>query len=195
MQAEVAERHELVEREGAEAVELEHGQETCDHDTPEVGTRDELAERERVDGTQHPHHVSRLLTDADQRRVQVVEPHRGQLARGQRESGQGGEVGEGEGPDQLGRLAAELLFQPHRATVPGGLALEPALEPGAGALEGTVLQQPGEQQVAGLEQGHVFRIDELTLRQQPDHLEVEQSGRDHEELRRLVELLVLVEAA
>ena len=43
--------------------------------------------------------------------------------------------------------------------------------------------------------GDVLGVDELALRQQPGDLQVEQGGRDDEELGRLVELLLVVDAA
>ena len=74
-------------------------------------------------------------------------------------------------------------------------ALEPPGEPAGGLLEGPVLQQPGEQQVAGLEQRDILGVDQLALRQQPGDLQVEQGGGDDQELARLIELLGDVEAA
>ena len=66
----------------------------------------------------------------------------------------------------------------------------------AGRLfEGAVLQQAGEQQVARLEQGDVVGVDQFALRQQPRDLEIEQRRRDHQELARLIELLIGVEVA
>ncbi len=48
-------------------------------------------------------------------------------------------------------------------------------------FERAVLQQPGEQQVANLEQRQVFFVVDLSGRQQPGGLEVEQGGGDHQE--------------
>ena len=62
---------------------------------------------------------------------------------------------------------------------------------GAGdVLEGAVLQQPGEEQVARLDEGQVLLVLRAGLRQQPDGLEVEQGGGDEEELGRLAEVPV-----
>ena len=61
-------------------------------------------------------------------------------------------------------------------------------------LERAVLQQPGEQQVARLEQRDGLGVDQLALRQQPGDLQVEQGRGDDEELAGLVELLVGVRA-
>ena len=63
----------------------------------------------------------------------------------------------------------------------------------ADLLVRAVLQQPGEQQVAGLEQGEVLGVLHLGVGQQPGGLEVEQRGRDDEELRGLVEVRVVAE--
>ena len=61
-------------------------------------------------------------------------------------------------------------------------------DPLADPLEGSVLQQPGEQQVAGFEQGEVFGVVHLALGQQPGGFEVEQGGGDHDELGGLFEI-------
>jgi hypothetical protein len=49
-------------------------------------------------------------------------------------------------------------------------------------LEGPVLQQAREQQVAGLDEGEVLLVLRAGLRQQPGRLEVEQGRGDEEEL-------------
>ena len=107
--------------------------------------------------------------------------------------GERGEVVGRERPDELGRLLAELLLEPHDARVPRRLGLESAREPARRLLEGAVLQQAREQQVARLEQGDVFGVDQLALRQQARDLQVEQGRGDDEELARSVELLLGVE--
>ena len=60
----------------------------------------------------------------------------------------------------------------------GGLQLGEHLRD---VLERAVLQQPGEQQVANLEQRQVFFVVDLSGRQQPGRLEVEQRRGDHQE--------------
>ena len=61
-------------------------------------------------------------------------------------------------------------------------------------LVGAVLQQAREEQVAGLEQAVVTVLGvRLRVGQQPGGLEVEQRGRDDEELRGLVEVHVVAE--
>ena len=55
-------------------------------------------------------------------------------------------------------------------------------------LEGAVLQEPGEQQVARLEQREVLLVLDVALRQQPGGLEVEQGRGDEQERRRLLEV-------
>ena len=61
-------------------------------------------------------------------------------------------------------------------------------EVGGGQLVGAVLQQPGEQQVARLEQREVLLVLDLGGRQQPGGLQVEQGRGDDEELGRLAEV-------
>ena len=60
-------------------------------------------------------------------------------------------------------------------------------------LVGLVLQQPGEQQVAGLEQLEVVLVVDVGGGQQPGGLEVEQRGGDDEELAGLVEVQLVAE--
>jgi hypothetical protein len=135
-----------------------------------------------------------VLGDGDGGRVQVVHID-GRRWLGPQHGG--GEVGEPRRVDteqHLGQQPGEALFQRNRAREPtqrGGLKLDEQLRD---LLVGPVLQQPGEQQVAGLEQGvvAVFGV-RLRVRQQPRGLEVEQGGRDDEELRGLVEVHVVAE--
>ena len=94
-----------------------------------------------------------------------------------------------------GVALAVLLLEPHRARCRVASRSSVLGEPARHLLERAVLQQPGEQQVAGLEQGDVVGIDELALRQQAGDLQVEQGRRDDEELAGLVELLGGVEPA
>ena len=60
-------------------------------------------------------------------------------------------------------------------------------------LERLVLQQPGEQQVAGLQQGDVFVVLHLAGGQQPGRLEVQQGGGDDQELAGLIQRPVLAQ--
>ena len=75
------------------------------------------------------------------------------------------------------------------------LALQARREPRRHLFEGAVLQQPGEQQVARLEQRDGLGIDELALRQEAGDLHVEQGRGDHEEFGGLLQLLVGIELA
>ena len=63
-----------------------------------------------------------------------------------------------------------------------------SLEHPGDLLERAVLQQPGEQQVARLEQREVLLVLDVALRQQPRRLEVEQGGGDEQERRGLLEV-------
>src|SRR6202012_3664909 len=53
---------------------------------------------------------------------------------------------------------------------------------------GPVLQEPGEQQVTSLQQGEVFLVLDLARGQQPGRLQIEQRGRDHQEVAHLVQI-------
>ena len=88
----------------------------------------------------------------------------------------------------LGQQVGEAVLQRHRPRIAaqrGGLQLGEHL---GDVLERPVLQQPGEQQVAHLQQREVLLVVHLAGRQQPGRLEVEQRRGDHQERGRLVEL-------
>ena len=87
-----------------------------------------------------------------------------------------------------GSRLGEPLLQPDRARVPLRLPRQPLLEHGGDLLEGAVLQQPREEQVARLEQREVLLVLDVALRQQPGGLEVEQRGGDEQERRGLLEV-------
>ena len=59
-------------------------------------------------------------------------------------------------------------------------------------LERAVLQQPGEEQVPGLDEGEVLIILRAAAGEQPSRLQLEQRRRDEEELRGLAEVPLLV---
>src|SRR4051812_21110748 len=111
-QGQFAERLQLLEGDRGTAVQLEHGQEPRDDDALLLGPGHQLAKVHRLALAQHPDDDRRLLPDADQRRVQVVEPDHGDLARRHGERGERGEVVEAQRPDELGRALAELVLQP-----------------------------------------------------------------------------------
>ena len=116
------------------------------------------------DALQPLHDDRRLLADADRRRVDVVE---GELQLGlrlQRPSGEPGELLEPDPDQHLGQQAGEPLLEPDRAREAPCLARQPLLEDAGDLLVGLVLQQPGEQQVARLEQGEVLLVLDVTLR-------------------------------
>ena len=66
-----------------------------------------------------------------------------------------------------------------------GLGGHPGLQDAGDLLERPVLQQPREEQVAGLQQRQVLLVLDLAGRQQPGRLEVEQGGGDQQERRGL----------
>ena len=70
------------------------------------------------------------------------------------------------------------------------LAGQPLREHAGDLLERLVLHQPGEQQVARLEQREVLLVLDVALRQQPGRLEVEQGRGDQQERRGLLEVPV-----
>ena len=87
-----------------------------------------------------------------------------------------------------GSSVANRSSRPDRARVPPRLARQPALEDAGDLLERAVLHQPGEEQVARLEQREVLLVLDVALRQQPGRLEVEQGRGDEQERRGLLEV-------
>ncbi len=98
--------------------------------------------------------------------------------------------GDAPGPSLIstsGSSAANRGSSSTAAEAPRLAAFEFA-EVGGGQLVGPVLQQPGEQQVTRLEQREILLVLDLRGRQQPRGLEVEQRGRDDEELGGLAQV-------
>ena len=93
-----------------------------------------------------------------------------------------------EAEQHLGQQPGELRLERHRPREPAGLVGHPAGEDGGDLLVRAVLQQPGEEQVARLEQREVLLVLDLAAGQQPGGLEVEQGRGDDEELGGLAEV-------
>jgi hypothetical protein len=138
--------------------------------------------------------VAALLGDADQRQVNVVD---GDTRRCVVALEHGGEdPGQLTGTDvhlQRRQHVLELGFEGDvagRADRSGGHRLGEVTGHGLVRL---VLEQAGEEQVAGLEQFEVEDLLALFVRKQPRGLEVEQGGRDEEELGDLGEVRLVLE--
>ena len=92
-------------------------------------------------------------------------------------------------PDQhVRQQLREPRFELDGATVPACLGTLEFGEVGGGEFVGAVLQQPGEEEVARLQQRQVLLVLDVAGRQQPRRLEVEQRGRNEEELGGLSEI-------
>ncbi len=98
-----------------------------------------------------------------------------------------------DGDQHLRQQAAVALLETDAAWDATRLRSHPLRDHTCDVLERAVLQQPCEEQVAGLEQGEVLLVLHLGSRQQPDHLEIEQRRSDHEEARGLVEVPVVTQ--
>ncbi|MBG9885110.1 hypothetical protein ABE10_00620, partial [Bacillus toyonensis] len=124
------------------------------HDDPRLGHPcHELAEAQRVAAAQQRDHHGRLLSDAHQRRMQMIESDARNLLRGEGEERERGEVLGCERPHQFRRAAAVLLVQTDRSGMAAFLILQASSEPRRDLLEGAVLQETGEQQIPCLEKG------------------------------------------
>ena len=120
----------------------------------------------------------------------MSQPHAvGLLLRGAGEHvlGQGGELLRAQGPHQFGQHGGEARVQGGLPGEASGLLGHARGHHGGDVLERLVLQQPGEQQVPGLQESLV----RLRVRgagwQQPGGLEVQQGGGHHQELAGLVQ--------
>ena len=100
-------------------IQLEHSQESSYHDTGESGIRNEFTKCEWLALAKSVNDVGRLLPDADQRRVQVVESDGGKLAGRECQQSQRCEVFHTRRPHQVRHTLAELLFEAHHSGVTG----------------------------------------------------------------------------
>ncbi len=107
-----------------------------------------------------------------------------------------GEIGRPDTDLHLGESLRVTRFQRHGPGDVAGLERHQAHEQQRRLLVGLVLQQPGKEQVTGLQQGEVLH---LVIgdrpRQQAGRLEVEQGRGDHQELGGLPEVETGAEAA
>ena len=100
--------------------------------------------------------------------------------RGQGAGGQGREGLRPQTQDDLGKQIGEVRLESDRAgDLPGGVT-HPLLEDRCHHFVGAVLQEPGEEQVSGLQEGQVLLVLHLATGQEPGGLEVQQ-GRGHDE--------------
>ena len=121
--------------------------------------------------------------------VQVGQPHFGGRGcfRVQRGCGKGSELFRTVFPHQFRQHGREVPLQRHLPGEALGFLVQGVPQQRCDVLEGLVLQQPGEQQVPGLEERHVFLVFHLTGRQEPGRLEVQQRRGDHQELAGLIQ--------
>ena len=153
-----------------------------------AGIAHQPAEAGRPHPTQSVDEQGCLLLHADRWRVDVPDRHLGNDLGSKRLGGQRGET---VGPDteqHLGQQGGELRLEAHRARVAAtGLGHDPG-QLGSRRLVRAVLQEPGEQQVSGLEEGEVVLVLHLADGQQPRRLQVEQGGGHHQEVGGLLEV-------
>ena len=188
-------RRQLLEDDPLLPVELEQRQEPGDHLEGVRAVGGERAEGRRPGSDQVVAHDEQLLGDADRGGVQVGDADPLRHLRGQRPGREQQRTARGSGPARR-RASDRRTAAPGRrpGEAPGGLGLALAQEPGR-LLVGLVLQQPGEEEVTGLEQLEVVLVVDLGGRQQPGGLEVEEGGGDDEELAGLVEVQFLAQRA
>ncbi len=91
----------------------------------------------------------------------------------------------------VGAHPREPLLQRHGPGVPAPLRGQPIAHVGGDLLVGPVLQQPGEQQVARLQQGQVRLVLHVPAWKQPRRLQVQQGRRHQQEVAGLVQIPVV----
>ena len=138
---------------------------------------------------QHDRQRLGLVRDPHLRAVEVGDVDlRGHVPLGvQRRDREVGELLRGERPRERRQGRGHRGVQVHLARDAHGLGREPDVELPGHLLERLVLQQPGEQQVASLQEFHVVLVLHLAARQQPGGFEIQQGGGDHQELAGLVQ--------
>ncbi len=129
-----------------------------------------------------------MLPDADPDHVYVLDRDRRSSLGSQRRGGDPGELFGRDGEQHVRHQVGEPALQPDGARVAPGLVAFQRPQVRRGELVGPVLEQPREQQIAGLQQGQILLILDLAGWQQAGRLEVEQGGRHHQELGRLTEV-------
>jgi hypothetical protein len=120
--------------------------------------------------------------------VDVLGGHRGRLARGQHARGDPGELHRAQAEQDLGEQLGEPWLHRHPAREPPRGHRHPAGEHRGDLLVRAVLQQPGEQQVPGLQQGQVLLVLNFARGQQPGGLQVQQGRRHDQEVADLVQV-------
>ena len=88
-----------------------------------------------------------------------------------------------DGGYQPGQERGQVRFQRDDPGMAACGGLRPVAEGGCGLLEGPVLQEPGEEQVAGLEQLEVGLLLVLVMGQKAVRLERQEGGGHDDELR------------
>src|SRR5690606_4691252 len=190
---ELPERLRLVEGDGPLPEQLEQGEEPGDDDGGGRGVGSEGAERRGAGAAEAVDEHRRLLAHRDHGGVQVPEVDlRRPGPGGERRGGELGEPFRAHPDDELGQQGGEVRLEGHRTRVGARARGPPALEVGGDLLVRPVLEQPGEEQVARLEQLEVLLVLDRAAREQPGGLEVEERRRDNEELARLPEVPVLL---
>ena len=109
---ELSEWFELVERYGRLTIELEDCEEARHDYSSFSDACDELAES-RLSGAQHPQHDNRLLTNAHQRGVEMVERNHGDFPGCEGKKSEGDKVIHTGRPGQLRRVVAVALLKSH----------------------------------------------------------------------------------
>jgi hypothetical protein len=108
----------------------------------------------------------------------------GRRSRGEGGGGQPGQLLGGDPDQQLGDDAAQEVLGADPAGVEGGLLGQAGAEQAGHLLVGPVLEDPGEQEVALLEDGLDLVGVGVRRRQEAGRLELQEGGRDDQELGR-----------
>ena len=183
----------LVEVAEADLEQFEQGEESRDDDQGVLGRFEQVLEVD-VSDAQQGQDMPALLGDAHERQVDMVD---GDAGRGVIALEHGGEdSGQFAGSDVQLQRRQHVLER--RLEVDIAWGADGACGHRLGQVTGhglvrLVLQQPGEEEVSGLEQLEVEDLFTVFVRQQSGRLEVEQGRGDEEELGDLGEVRLILE--
>ena len=183
----VAKRRHLVKRNVPVPVQLQQRQKTGHHDEGAVRISDQLPEGGQPGPPDTLGNHRPLLPHGNTGNVQVGKAYLRHRLRCQRTAGNLGELVRSDPEQNLGQQRCERLLKCHCAREPARFPLESLGELPGHLLEGLVLEEPREQQIAGLQDRQVFLVLDLPRRQQPSRFEVEQGGCNHQKLSGLIE--------
>ena len=173
----------MLELNGSAPVELQEREEARHDNSTRRDILDELMERHAPRLGEHRRDEQSLLAHGDNRIVQVGDLNR-RARRRQSVRGQTRQILRGCEPPKLGQEGRKMRLEGH---VPGNVRTElphPSIDVLCRFLESPILQEPREQEIAGLQVGLGGVVLLVDTGQQMRGLHVQEGRRDDQEFRR-----------